>query len=808
MAPSLTLPLRVLFTFDSGSYILARSSSAVLVVDAGASGDKRFGAANFKTCLATVARSCPEFFHDQAKDYTVYVLDPSEVDAIQPGSTSRGMAVGMGLMSGALNAPDDDDATATGIIRDFHGKQSLQVVLAFRELLRPAAPGSSSNSANNKSKPATRSNKKQARHRLSHPRPPEASSPVVPVQQPVASTSALQQPASSSDQLQAYALLSLLADSSQSSPNNMLLRAMSSIDASQRSQTCSSSASAPDPHVTLATLLQYIVSSSAQLATPGAPAPSANVQAAATATDAAPGGGQVVVTQSEDVGDDEVVILDKENVNPSAFSRRSSEKEIPSFAASASRSSDKPADNAFADTSTSSRGMKRPFDQFVESQTTENDKRPLFARSLQRSVSAHPMMRHSSPPPARGNANSNVPSTTAASSPPRVRRSYVVPGWARTKTALQPRLSKEAEKAIQEAEQRKRREALDKKRARRKSSKANLRSALLSEAGDQHIDLSSAPPPRRPSDSTKAVEKTSAPGVDLPVFASSDDLDIALPSPSTSKTATPPRTPPRTPTQRRTIRSPLVSLFTPEGGGPFAASWPLSPSTPRRPSSSEKQVVKMEQCDLWEGHDFLSDELEAAPEDDPPSSTLGSSSDISGSPCPRRIMLAPSSPLPPSSPPRWSESPMDDSDADPPSDMGGILDSELGEAYSRSSPLGAFNSLEQSAVSPFDGTGATFDSSADFFDLFTNQEVDANSPAFGEFAQNGLTGLDLSEFWESVKPLMASGEQGSTSKDTAGTDATVKGLDSNVKDQHPVLGDAEAAGMADRVHKLYSGCLV
>ena len=90
--------------------------------------------------------------HFGQRDFSIYALDPSESDAapntaaMTSGSNSSqllpspqqppsGVAVGMGLMSWALAAPDDS-TSVTGVINKMaSGESALEVVFALRGVL-------------------------------------------------------------------------------------------------------------------------------------------------------------------------------------------------------------------------------------------------------------------------------------------------------------------------------------------------------------------------------------------------------------------------------------------------------------------------------------------------------------------------------------------------------------------------------------------------------------------------------------------------------------------------------------------------
>ncbi|KAG6920026.1 hypothetical protein DXG01_010094 [Tephrocybe rancida] len=170
------LPLRILYTVSGSQYILARSSSLVPVVvipplhtgshydhhvvnieqpEATASTSKveprpEFGTAPLKTCLDAICTSSPELVQDKRRDFSVYVLDPLESNSaparvnipnaqasdptLNPPDQSRGLAVGLGLMSWALMPDEKDSAPVTGtVIKLPTGQEALEVIFALKE---------------------------------------------------------------------------------------------------------------------------------------------------------------------------------------------------------------------------------------------------------------------------------------------------------------------------------------------------------------------------------------------------------------------------------------------------------------------------------------------------------------------------------------------------------------------------------------------------------------------------------------------------------------------------------------------------
>lgn len=146
------LHLRVLYTINSSSYILARSPAPVLVapVNPDAAEPEPYGSVSFKTCLEAICRSSPELVPNSSRDFSVYVLDPLESNAApapidisnssgsSAGSSSaqtRGVAVGMGSMSLALGADEQEPVSVIGTLsKTGAGQDALEVIIALREV--------------------------------------------------------------------------------------------------------------------------------------------------------------------------------------------------------------------------------------------------------------------------------------------------------------------------------------------------------------------------------------------------------------------------------------------------------------------------------------------------------------------------------------------------------------------------------------------------------------------------------------------------------------------------------------------------
>ena len=183
----------------------------------------------------------------------------------------------------------------------------------------------------------------------------------------------------------------------------------------------------------------------------------------------------------------------------------------------------------------------------------------------------------------------------SASSPVRgrhqgTRKKYVVPEWARTSTSTQPRLSEEAQRALEELEEKKRLERIAaRKRLPSMQQKLKGKSTAFkpaSSSGDQQNDQDIAPPKQNASERPLAV------GNDRPMVAFAN---ISFPFISSRSSSPPPnvsivpRTP-KTPTRERPNPQSMSgreseSLFTPIMGsgslfGSVHSNYQHTPSLP------------------------------------------------------------------------------------------------------------------------------------------------------------------------------------------------------------------------------------
>lgn len=82
----------------------------------------------------------PELIQNSMRDFSVYVLDPLESMSPSGSSTSapndpRGVAIGLGLMSWALLADEDDPVEVTGtVIKQGNGMGALEVIFSLKEV--------------------------------------------------------------------------------------------------------------------------------------------------------------------------------------------------------------------------------------------------------------------------------------------------------------------------------------------------------------------------------------------------------------------------------------------------------------------------------------------------------------------------------------------------------------------------------------------------------------------------------------------------------------------------------------------------
>lgn len=183
--------------------------------------------------------------------------------------------------------------------------------------------------------------------------------------------------------------------------------------------------------------------------------------------------------------------------------------------------------------------------------------------SWESEVEPHPFRTLASPKSHRISASSPVRSNSVHL---QARKKYVIPAWARTSTATQPRLSEEAQRAMQKAEQ-ERKEKLD---ARKKAASLNARQRTKTVASKTNTKSCAAPTSEK---STSHVEPvTVAATSNYPLVAAAGILPLYSSfSSKHCQSSSPPSDPPpfpRTPTRegrtnRVTSGGLADSLFTP-----------------------------------------------------------------------------------------------------------------------------------------------------------------------------------------------------------------------------------------------------
>ncbi|KAG7090979.1 hypothetical protein E1B28_010046 [Marasmius oreades] len=578
--------------------------------------------------------------------------------------------------------------------------------------------------------------------------------------------------------------------------------------------------------------------------------------------------------------DDEVVALDKENVNPDAFRKRARLLEVEKsteFIASSSRSSthkipDRPVQglgpSGRSNTMPSDNSNNRSFSNGIDENRSalsrkgkEKAKDTIYHSIFANSSSAVPW---SSPPRSRNDHAAigssrrmpivipDSPCTpkarrVPASSPIRESKQYVVPEWARTTTATQPKFSDEYKKAMEEVA---RRREEGRKANRRKWGSARSKStpSLSSQTEMSTTNTDSCEKPQTsPSLTTTlpVMAASSEPTLLLPVCAASGSLPFICPK-------TPPRKRPRSPSQSPLTRS--SSLFTPKDTSLVGdRNSPLfSPSHRARKlirSDPVSPCGSLEKPNFRNGEnnddDALTLELDSALDGIGSSASLlvvlsdadterspgeGISSDNEEEAIYPRKQYWPG--LPPSSPPQ--SSPRHEDNADLPS-----VDTPIGEEDPQL-PI-VSSDVEEDMMSPSDdhdrthinsdaldaGLDINAEQSAstveneDIFSLFTNLNSATSDPLNYDWNMQGDTGtnmgledMDFTQFWESVKPLLGDLQPSiaTCSNDVdmnGGLDVGNLGLDGTL----PLLDNSSLSGtdhskLAEDLRTLYSGCVM
>ena len=491
-------------------------------------------------------------------------------------------------------------------------------------------------------------------------------------------------------------------------------------------------------------------------------------------------------------------------------------------------------------------------------------------------------------------------SKISASSPVRsvqaqrdARKKYVVPEWARTSTATQPRLSEDTQWALEEAERKKKEERHLARKRLSTQNKSGTRGASTStlkpkkpQSGDEYTLHQKPQLPQGPIAATNSGPLFAAADISLPIFAS-------------MRSSSPPRKPspipktPKTPTRNRLpIRAtPGIecdSLFTPvtRSGSPLGSANSHSsrttlPLTFTSPLGNRKKARMAPECsilrlrgavlaDAWSTAESAESKTEESeqPDEDlsaalkqelenafddldcPPSSLPIASSDIDvDNPDPETFKdldlmdaddetetklvkpywpgLPPSSPPPPSSPMMLPEAPDVEFQTDDEMDnleLPVATDSETDPDptafdidISSPSESPAYRNEQNETGSTTDEFSAYFpqqehspdvqDNSMDVFEQFINFNNEELQGYVGGISnsdldsglQNGLDGIDFTEFWKTFKPLID--DNAKTYRGNGGSaheeDVTIDSFE-----------NIDPTKLADEMQTLLSGCLM
>lgn len=442
---------------------------------------------------------------------------------------------------------------------------------------------------------------------------------------------------------------------------------------------------------------------------------------------------------------------------------------------------------------------------------------------------------------------------TCASSPIRAhkesRRKYVVPEWARTDTATRPRLSEGAQRALKQAEVR-RREDRNAARRRLPSMKSNISTIN--------------------SGITEAAGRPKSPAPQVPIAVSSNGPVVAFPvaSPpiSSSSPVDIPRTP-KTPSKNRDSSTPLFtpmrsgSLF---GSASFSHSCAVPLSILTSPIGNRKKMKKLftplasstastnkdspnspTDATNLEPDSSLDNGLERALDeaDCPPSSLPIASSDDDANLQPSSAAkveeeitetegikqhwagLPPSSPPPPSSPMLIPEARMDDEDLDdlPIATSDSEADVDVKTFCHEFVPPVPTGTTNGDSTFPFNLTDEDFttlflmecdspsifdpNTTSDLFEQFTCMNTPSDdtlltSPPNNNIqtmVQNGMDTLDFTEFWETFNPMVNANIQASQIVDP---------MDFGNSQLLPSAKQIDPVKLADEVQALFGGCIM
>ncbi|KAJ6558460.1 hypothetical protein DFH09DRAFT_1162882 [Mycena vulgaris] len=645
------IPLRILYSLNgSPQYILARSQGVVPVEfipsqgNGGASSSRstapptpRYASASLKTCLNTICRSSPEIIQDRARDFTVYLLDPLETDcapaqvnishSLKPSvPDSPGVAVGLGLMSWALSSDETDAMSATGTLKvSGMGQEMLEIIFSLRETI-PMEEASLSDALRSWGMPTSSSSQKGRGKRKSRAQPMKPPpTPVTESDKLLAAPNSYigperrppgrpwrQRPANGPDNDDVV----VVDGPTPSFSNND--RAVHDFMALLKSIS-----PGLERNKALGNVLGLVHGSDGTAVHPPAELAEAmtlfsDLQRAPQASyPAQPDGPRLFSSQhrrKSSSTDDEIVVLNKENVNPTVFRRRAERDRedakllgsgepagsaaLPSVLPPNAASQIQPEPSRLTPSNQPLR-RKRTLSEFMEEQESAREKEKVqkkqYYRQPERSMSEDSFRQYttttttattsttsttnlihrpkssrtrttsstSSPGPSVAKEQAPVlprRSTASASSPVRpARKKYVVPAWARTDTATLPRLS---DLVTQRAQLKEQEDHQKRKEARRKQAKEDKERVKEDEprkpgstTGKEKRCSERISPPTVPDAKPYLLPPVAASG-EFPVFGgaaaqTSQPVSVALPMKSPSRAASSNPLPPCTPPRKR-----------------------------------------------------------------------------------------------------------------------------------------------------------------------------------------------------------------------------------------------------------------
>ncbi|KAJ3843574.1 hypothetical protein F5878DRAFT_604586 [Lentinula raphanica] len=625
--------IRVLHSIaPAETYILSRSTSPMQVYPVNnASGNTiQFADVSLKSCMDIIHASSPDLFSSSKKDFSVYCMDPLESSALMASTSTsfQPVSVACGRLS-AIRLSDGQAMVTGTLVRDRVGQEALQLVFVLREIVTqnqipdPAATvrinaalarQTEENDRTQRSiqkrkerravKPAVKTEADRIleesgnaclirpgdtlRLHATQPRPfayrsasgqPDHSNTTPPPAQDIISPTL-----SSQISLASLANLSpellVILDTVKHDPqvnSEALLRVISFIDSAMKSNASLTVTDA------LRKLAPPTTSTQMPPETPETPPWTPPPAAAVPAT-----------------SNDGVVILDKENVKPSASRRRkdcdtNNEKTLAATTGLPTSSISQPphasasrplqSNSAFTNEPSlrANTTRKRTLSEVLE------DTRPLgrnqgrlntFSSPVRPARTTNLSPGHSQDQPIVIPDSPSLPkSNQKPNSRGRLQIPYVVPDWARTDTAMQPRLSEETQLMLKEAEQRKKEEKMAKRMKwsqQRQSGplhRAISTPAVFSTGMDQPVASTSAlPSPEKKGAMAAPPPPSTAPDSLLPVIAVAD-TSISFPSssrrspspPSSSSVAIPCTPPRKRPPPSNSSPEEDFSLFTPRG---------------------------------------------------------------------------------------------------------------------------------------------------------------------------------------------------------------------------------------------------